>query len=57
MMVEKGTETYRARKYVFQVYRVEGAGPNNVVVQSYHLLWDLSRSVDPAHSETNSRGP
>jgi hypothetical protein len=38
MMVEKGTVTYRARKYVFQVQRVEGARPNNVVVQRYHLL-------------------
>jgi len=51
VVVEKGKETYRARKYVFQVNRVEGACPNNVMVQRYHLLWDLSRSVDPAHSK------
>jgi hypothetical protein len=49
--------TYGLREYVFQVHGVKGACPNDVVVQRYHLLWYLSRSIDPVRLETNSSGP
>jgi hypothetical protein len=57
MTVEEGAETYRARKYVFQVHGVEGVRPNNVSVHRDHLLWDLPCGVDPIRPGSNSRGP
>lgn len=56
-MGKRGTETYGARKYTFEVHGVEGVRSNHITIYGSHLLWDVSRRVDPVRPETNSRRP
>ena len=50
-MVENENGTYRASEDVLQVYWVEGTVSNHIAIYGNHLLRDLSRGIDPAHSD------